>query len=393
MQEELIEQEQVQAPEKSFSDNLRESFFEEKPVVQKAEQPIIEEKKEDATPAPPPEIAVPTDWLKKEFDIEDPAILKTEREELKTLREKAKEPKTFEFKNDDSRKAFELIENGDFDGLLNTLSTRKKIEKLSTADLNTNKELVADLVKFGIKNDNKDANLSDEDVDFIFNEKYAKPPKPVRDDLDEDADYDAKVKSWQQQVDNIDRKMAIEAKMAQPKIAQLKSELVFPDIKKEGKQQQQPTQEELDAIKNNAEAFSKFAEPIINSFNGFTVQVKDKDVDYPVSYGSSQDEKTFIATELKSFAESNFDANALLAKRWVENDGKTINVEQMIKDLSRIYYGEKAEQKIALDAANKRIESYLKEKKQINLNETDVQDKSVIEKKDLSEQLREKFFN
>lgn len=390
MQEELIEQEQIQETEKSFSDNLRESFFEEKPAVQNAEPP-----KEDAQPSTQPpveEIIVPTDWLKKEFDIEDPAILKSEREELKTLREKVKEPKNFEFKNDDSRKAFELLESGDFDGLLDTLSNRKKIDKLSTADLNTNKDLVEDLVKFGIKNDNKDAKLSDEDVEFIFNEKYSKPAKPVRDELDEDADYEAKVKTWQQQVDNIDRRMAIEAKMAQPKIAQLKSELVFPDIKREGNQQQQLSQEDLNAMKENADEFSKFADTVINSFNGFTVQVKDKDVDYPVSYGSSQEEKTFIATELKNFAESNFDANALLAKRWVENDGKTIKVEQMVKDLSRIYYGEKAEQKIALDSGNKRIESYLKEKKQINLRETDVQQPSNVGEKTMSEKLAEQFF-
>lgn len=393
MQEELIEQEQVQASEKSFSDNLRESFFEEKPVMQKAEQPTIEEKKENVTTAPTTEIAVPTDWLKKEFDVEDPAILKTEREELKTLREKVKEPKTFEFKNDDSRRAFELIESGDFDGLLNTLSTRKKIEKLSTADLNTNKDLVADLVKFGIKNDNKDANLSEEDVDFIFNEKYAKPPKPVRDELDEDADYEAKVKSWQQQVDNIDRKMAIEAKMAQPKIAQLKSELVFPEIKKETNQQQQPSQEDLEGIKKNAEFFLKNAEDFSKEFAGFNVPVKDKDVDYSVSYSVSPEEKQTVMEKLKNFAESGFDANSLLADRWVTEDGKSIKTEQMIKDLSRLFAGEKIDQKIALDSANKRIESYLKEKKQINLKETDVQDNTVIEKKDLSEQLREKFFN
>ena len=42
----------------------------------------------------------------------------------------------------------------------------------------------------------------------------------------------------------------------------------------------------------------------------------------------------------------------------------------MVKDLSLIYSNEKQSQKLVADAANKRLELYLKEKKNINLNET-----------------------
>jgi len=73
---------------------------------------------------------------------------------------------------------------------------------------------------------------------------------------------------------------------------------------------------------------------------------------------------------MNEFAKSGLDANALLADRWVNEDGKTLNVERMVKDLSLIYSNEKLSQKLVTDAANKRLELYLKEKKNINLNET-----------------------
>lgn len=246
------------------------------------------------------------------------------------------------------------------------------------------------MVKFGIKNDNP--SLNDDEVDFIFSEKYTKPTKPVRDYLDDDADYENKVKVWQQQVDNIEKRMVIEAKMAQPKIAQLKSELVFPEIKK-GNNQNQPTQEDLAALNELKTSFLQSAEQTLNGFNGFSIPVKDKDVDYTVGYAPSQEEKTLINSKLKEFAESGLDANALLADRWVNEDGKSLNVNQMVKDLSRIYGGEKIDQKLVTDSANKRIEAYLKEKKQIDVNGNSNRGSFVPNDKTQSEKMQEQFWS
>jgi hypothetical protein len=156
--------------------------------------------------------------------------------------------------------------------------------------------------------------------------------------------------------------------MQQPKLAQLKSEIVLPDIKKE--MQETLSQEDLEAFKKLQNSFLQDAKNSVEGFKGFDVNVKDKDVDYVVSYAPSTEEKTLVSEKLNKFAESGFDANALLADRWVNKDGKTLNVEQMVKDLSLIYTNEKQSQKLVADAANKRLELYLKEKKNINLNET-----------------------
>ena len=77
-------------------------------------------------------------------------------------------------------------------------------------------------------------------------------------------------------------------------------------------------------------------------------------------------EKSLIDGKLKAFAESGFNTNVLFFERWVNADN-TINVERMVKDLSLVYNDDKVTQKLVTDSANKRLEAYLKEKKQITV--------------------------
>lgn len=335
------------------------------------------------------EIQEPKEWLKKEFGIEDAKILKLEREELKAAKEKLKK---FEL-DDNGLKILDYLKQENEDKLFDFLSNKKLVERLSKSDLSKDKNAVVELVKFGIKNKNKEANLSDDEVDFLFNEKYGIPEKPEQDLSELDSEFEQKMKVWEKQKESLEKRLIIEAKINQPQISELNRKLILPDIQREI-QPHQRSQEDLEAAKKTVETFYQLAEQAANSFNGFSVQVKDKDVDYLVGYSASKEEKAFIAKELKNFAESNFDGNAILADRWVESDGKTIKVEQMVKDLSRIYYGEKVEQKIAVEAANKRMEEYLKNKKQIDIKETNEEGKLQLENKNetIEDRLRERMF-
>ena len=340
---------------------LQESAFGDNAPIETVAETVVETATvETVNDAPIAEQATDTNtFLKNKWGWDNEEVADTE---IKNLREKAE--KNFEFKNEDSKKVAEYIIEGKEDDLYAFLDNKKKVEKLATANVE-DINVAAQLVKFDLRNANK--NLNEDEIDFLFNEKYATPEKPIQGEFEEDADYNSKVKIWEKQVSNIEKRMIIEAKMAQPKLAQLKSELVLPNISKESSQVQ-PTQEDLTAAKEQQDSFIKFAESKAKDFTGFSVQVKDKDVDYTVRNAPSQEEKTLVTNKLKEFAESGFNANALLADRWVAEDGKTIKVEQMVKDLSRLYADDKATQKLVLDASNKRIEAYLKEKKQINVN-------------------------
>ena len=306
------------------------------------------------------------DWLKREFQIEDPEILRKQIQEYNELKSKPKED--FSFANEDSKKVFEYLKEGKEDEVYEYFSKKKQIEKLSKADVTADKNVAAELVKFGIKNENKEANLSEEEINFLFNQRYSVPKEPNEDDYTDVDAFEKAMLSWKEQVQTIEKRIMIEAKMQQPKLSQLNQEIVLPDIKRD--QQNALSQEDLDALKKMQESFVQTAKTSIDGFKGFDVNVKDKDVDYNVSYVPSAEEKTLVNEKLNEFAKSGFDANALLADRWVNEDGKTLNVERMVKDLSLIYSNEKLSQKLVTDAANKRLELYLKEKKNITLNET-----------------------
>lgn len=342
----------------------------------------------DTPPAEPTaneEILDPNVYLKNKWGWENEEAADTE---IKTLREKV--TKGYEYKNDESRKVAEYINDGKEEELYKHLDTKFKIKKLSTADL-SDKNVAAELVKFGLHNDNP--TLDKDEIDFLFNEKYSIPQKPVKGEDEEDGDYDLRLSSWQIQKDNIEKRMVIEAKMNQPKLAQLNTELVLPEINKGTPAPQEPSPEEQEAFKQAKDSFLQSAKQKVDGFNGFTVQVKDKDVDYSVNYAPSPEERTIISDKLTKLAESGFDANELFADRWYDIATKTFKVDQMTEDLSRIFMGKNSDQKLAVDAANKRIEAFLKEKK--NPNVTEGNQGSTFQPngtKTQSEKLAEQFF-
>lgn len=337
------------------------------------------------------EIAVPIDWLKKEFEIEDPAILKAEREELKTL--KAAPPKTEEIKfaDDQSRQIYELLrEGGDKKKeVLQILKTQEQIENI--AALQVDKDNAAEIIKLQIRLKNKQ--LSPSEVEFEYKQNYEVPKEPVQKATEDDDDFNERVEEWKEKVNIIETKRVIAAKMAQPELEKLKSELVLPEINKGTEVKKEPTPEELEAFNNTKNSFLQSAKQSVEGFNGFTAQVKDKDVDYSVTYAPSKEEKALIADKLSVLAESGFDANEVFAERWYDVDTKTFKVEQMTEDLSRIFMGKNSDQKLAVEAANKRMEAFIKEKK--NVSVTEGNQGSTFQPngtKTQSEQLAEKFF-
>lgn len=389
----VVNAEQQAAPADNLTQHFQNSIWGDGnplPNTQTVEQAVTNE------PAAAAETVV--DATKTNEEVLDPSTyLKTKwgweteeqaDNEIKELREKA--TKAFEYKNEESKTVAEYINEGKEDDLYQFLDTKRKVQKLSTADL-SDKNVAAELVKFGIQKDNP--NLSADEVEFLFNEKYSLPVKPVKNEIDDDDEYEAKVSNWQTQVSNIEKRLVIEAKMNQPKLAQLSNELVLPKINKEATaNQSQPTPEEKAEFDKAKELFLQSAKQTVDGFSGFTTQVKDKDVDYSVSYTPSVDERKLLSENLNKLAESGFDANTLFAERWYDVNTKTFKIDQMTKDLSRIFIGENSDKKLAADAANKRLETYLAEKKNVKFSQGNEGSTFSPESKTKSEKLAEQFF-
>ena len=361
-----------------------------------AVQPNVEERKEipDApviAEAPKNEDEETFDeniYLKNKFGWENSEAALNE---IKELREKAGKAEVgFEFKNEDSKKIAEYINEGKIDDLYSFLDMQKRVDKLIKADL-SDKNVAAELVRFGIQRDNP--NLSGEDVDFLFNEQYSIPKEPKQREDELDDDFNERHSSWNEQRERVERKMMIEAKMAQPKLAQLKSELVLPEIKKEvTPQQNQPTPEEMVVFEKYKSDYLESVEKSVTNLNHVSLTVKDKDVELPLKYDFTQQEKDAVSQRMKDFAENGYNATAILADLWVTPEGN-VNTSRMSEDLAFLLFGKNITQKFADDAANKRLEAYFKEKKQVDVAGNNERGTFNPENKSSYEKMQEHFWS
>lgn len=353
-----------QTTETNVSTSLQEAAFGDNEPSQQTNAPIEATSQQQQTTTETKETTVVEPFYKKlGFEKEDDVV-----NEITTLREKAsKTPEEIKFVNEQSKQIHELLKEGKNKEVREFLQTQEQIDDL--ASLPVDKDNAADIIKLQMKLKNKQ--LSAKEIDFEYRQNFELPKEPTQKATEDDDEFAERLQEWKEKCEIVETKRVIAAKLAQPELTNFKSELVLPEIQNENlSQRQEPTQEELAAFTKDKETFLQSVQSSVNGFNGISVPVKDKDVNYVVNYVPSKEEKTAITEKLSAFAESGFDANALLAERWVSEDGKSIKIDQMVKDLSLIYGQENISQKLVTDSANKRMEAYLKEKKQINVTET-----------------------
>ena len=327
-------------------------------VKETVEQPTATIKEEE-------ELIDPKDWLKREFEVDDADVLKQQLKEYKELKANPV-PSEYKFENEDSQRLAEAISKGDRKEVLRILETQQQVENLVAAEVND--DTAESIIKLGLKLKNKD--LTDAEINHKFNRQYGIPKEPIKGEFDDDTEFEQKHDAWKEKVAEIKMDKIIDAKTMKPELLKANSELKLPEINKENKNNQvEPSAEELEKFNQAKNTFIQSAKQVVEGFSGFTAQVKDKDVDYSVGYTPSVEEKNLISEKLNQLAESGFDANALFAERWYDNTTQTFKVEQMTKDLSRMLIGENADKKLAFDSANKRMEMFLKEKRNVSVTE------------------------
>jgi hypothetical protein len=274
-----------------------------------------------------------------------------------------KQKQAFEFENEDSRRFYEYAKENKEDELINFLQEKKKIEKLSTAEIK-DPNTAAEIVKYSMFQKNK--SLEQDEIEFLFNEKFSKPSKPEQSFDELDSEYERRVSDWENKVNEVEKRLIIEAKLARPDLESAKSSLVLPDINPSYKEAEL-TPEVLEAQKKYMDYYYGSVNDAINSFEGFSAAVKDEGADFNVAYVPSNEEKQAVAQQLNYFAENNLDANMIFADRWVNDDG-TINVKQMTKDLFLLQNEGKITQKYVNEAANRRLAMHLKNSSNINFS-------------------------
>lgn len=270
--------------------------------------------------------------------------------------------KDFAFENEDSKKLFDYVREQKEDDLINFLQEKKKIERLSSAEVK-DANTAAEIVKLSMYQKNKD--LAQDEIDFLFNERFQKPSKPEQKYDELDSDYEERIGAWENRVNEIEKRLVIEAKLVKPELEKIKSNFVLPDLNPSI----EASPEVLESQRQYMDNFYGSVNDVISSFEGFTATVKDEGADFNVAYIPSYEEKQAVASQLNYFAENNLDANMIFAERWV-NDDNTINVKQMTKDLFLLQNEGKITQKYVNEAANRRLAMHLKNKSNIDFSGT-----------------------
>lgn len=302
------------------------------------------------------------EYLRQNLGYESWDAAKQEIEELKKLKE-AQQANEIKFANDESEKLFKALQEGKEDEIFEVLSKKQEFKRIEKLDV-TNPKDASELIKANLKL--KHPQLDPTEIEDIFQENYYKSPKPTQRDDQTDEEYQEALEDWKLRTEAIDRKMVRDAKIAKPEVLSLQSKIVIPDIPTNNSQAAGQTQEDLEAFTKAKESFVKSAETVLKDFNGFVATVKDKDVEIPVNYDLSKDEKDTLSGYVKNFAER-LDANVLFADRWLDKEGN-IKTEQVIKDLSKVLFDDNKSQKFVNDAAAKRLELYLKDKKKVDVS-------------------------
>lgn len=333
----------------------------ETPVIPIEEKPVPAAKSEETDTVDADEfLAKETGW--KSWDEAKAAKVKLDEYEKAPKIEQAK------YSPEDREKLFE--------DAYPILEAKKRLERVEKLDATKPKD-AAEIIKLDLQYKNKE--FTQDDIEFLFEDRYSKPEKPEQKEDQTDEDYVKAVAKWEKQVSNVDRKMVIDAKLAKPELSKFKSELVLPDIPKDLPQPEQPSQESLEASKAIRDNFLRAVDTDFSKFDGFTTKVKDESVEFPVMFKVEDADKA----EIKKLAQE-MNVDEYFGNRWFDEKGNT-KVEQMMSDLYLLEKRDKAFQGVANHAASERRKEIIKQNSNIKLNgvtsQTNVQRPPEMEKK------------
>lgn len=300
-------------------------------------------------------------YLKNNFGWESSDAAKTELERLRNL-EKNPVREEIKYDNEDSKRIHQLIKEKKFPELREYLNQQDRLDRLSGYDL-SKADQAAEVLKTHMRLKNPD--LSEEDVDHYINKKFRLPQKP-QNNLDlTDAENEAAMASWQEQVNEIHRDMMIEAKLVKPELSKFKSELILPDIQAPVDPSiAEAQQKELQQQQAQRENYLKVLESDYKNFNGFNVGYKDEDVEYAVSFVPTDEEKVALKEELKDF-----NLNSFFDKEWFDDKGNP-KTDRIMADLYFLKNREKIFQKFVNESARQRLAALKKDRANITVGTT-----------------------
>jgi hypothetical protein len=302
------------------------------------------------------EIIDADEYLQKTLGFENWDVAKEEIEKLRTSGRG-------KYDNEVSEKIHKALLENKYDDVYSYLESQTKLNKLVSSEIS--EENAEDIVKLAMKSRYSD--LTDKEIEYKFKKQFAMPKEPEQSFDETDDEFEERTKEWEEKVNDVKMELLIEAKTSRSQIEKLKSEIKLPDISQENGQNKNLSQEELEQVQKYVSSYLQSVDSSVNSFEGFNVDYKDNEVSLRSAYVPSSEEKQVVANQLKTLAENDFNANAIFAERWVNEDG-SLRTERMARDLALLHSEEKIMQKLVNDGITKRLAEYRKSTSNIKVN-------------------------
>ena len=323
-------------------------------------QPPVEAPVETTDPIDPPQETPPAptttetqfdynSFVKENFGYDSVDAAKEEIQKLKSKPE-------ISFDNEVSERLFNLIKEGKEDEVFSVIQENKKINSLLSGDITQN---ALDIVKLNYEK--KYSDLTKDEIDLLISENYKFPDKPEKGEFEDDDEFQERQRVFDSQMDKINKKIVIDAKIARPELQKLQQEIKLPDIN-------QPANEDFERDSENLRKAREVYEQTLNSeyqqFDGFKLSVKDGEVEMPITFSISDEEKNSLKDLL-----SDFNPDDYLSKRWFAEDGKP-QIKQIMSDIYLLENQSKILQKVGNEAASQRMLHQLKQSGQISVGKT-----------------------
>lgn len=305
------------------------------------------------------------EWLKREVGVESADTFKTEWEALRKLKENP--PKTEEqaWANEESKKFYEYLKGDKREDVRRVLNQQAELERLEKYEI-TDAAQAAEIIKANLRFKHQD--LDPKQIDRLFSRQYSLPAKPQQGDQS-DEEYARELTEWQTEVQEREQDIMIDAKIAKPELANYKSQIVLPDIPKatDSVGQPGPSQEDLAAAQAFRNDFVQKLGTDYRNFKGYNTVAKDGEVELPISYGLTDEEKLAFNPTIQK-AVDNIQGFLDVDLGWWDAKANSFNINKMQEDLYLLLNRERIFSKMTGESAAQRFQHHLKITNNINLN-------------------------
>jgi hypothetical protein len=270
------------------------------------------------------------------------------------------EPASYEWKDDFSKTIYDKLVNKDISDLADILYEQKVLSSLDEMS-------DEDIIRLQMAYDYPE--LTPEEIEEEFQSKYV-----LEQDFDEDLftedEIASKRKQFEKQTKAIQREMKKMVSQAKDSLQDLRQDIDFPDILSQ-LQSAEPSQdainkyltrqqEEQESAYNEARLmFESSIDDGLKTFDGFSVNYKDEDVQFDGKYNITQEDKAGLQGVLKSF-----DLESFYGNRYFK-EGK-YDTKQLAEDVYFLQNRDKILSSMVTQAVSKAKSDILKGMKNID---------------------------